>query len=130
MKTTTGNSEQKSQTRYTQLKVSISEELAVAFKATCRADKVSMASELSKFMATRSGTGDCAGRREKDALTSRNGRRKRVNALIQALEQIKSAEERYMDAIPENLTGSIRYDNAEVSVNALEEAIAALAEAY
>jgi len=130
MNTTSNNSEQKQHTRYMQLKVSISAELAAAFKASCQTDKVSMASELSNFMAIRSGIGLEAEAQGRDLLSSRGGRRKRITELMQELEQIKCAESRYRDAIPENLCGSIRYDNAEESVNALEEAIATLAEAY
>jgi hypothetical protein len=50
--------------------------------------------------------------------------------LIGQLEEIKEAESRYCDAIPENLTGSVRYDNAQQSIIAMEEALEALCTAY
>ena len=125
-----GKTSNNSGTSYAQIKVSVSPKVAEAFKAVCQAEKVSMAGELSKFMTIRSGTVSSAGGLRKDLLSSRGDRRKRVFELIRELEQIKSAEERYRDAIPENLTSSVRYDNAEESINVLEEVIAALAGAY
>ena len=114
---------------YVQIKVSVKPETAAAFKAVCESLNVSMASELSGFMASRTNI-PALGRSETDFLTSRGGRRKLVCALIEQLEQIKTFEERYRENIPANLEGSERYENAEHSVSSLEEAIEILKEAY
>jgi len=114
---------------YRQIKISVKSEVAEAFKIACKADNVSMASELSGFMAARGGAPAVA-RSENDLLMNRPGRRKLVNALIEQLEQIKGAEESYRDAIPPNLRESMRYENAEQSILALEEALDVLKEAY
>jgi hypothetical protein len=115
---------------YTQIKVSVNPEIAAAFKAACEADNVSMASELSGFMAGRAAM-PLRGPDEKGLqLANRGGRRKRLNILIRLLEQIKDAEEAYQDAIPVNLQGSVRYENAGQCIEAIEEALEILKEAY
>lgn len=113
-----------------QVKISVSPAIAAAFKAKCKADKVSMASTLSGFMATFAGINTHAARNTKDLLSSRGGRRKRVAALTQELTEIKDHEETYKESIPENLTSSLRYENAEESIQILEEAIESLVGAY
>jgi hypothetical protein len=115
---------------HTQVKFWISPEIAAAFKSACRADGVSMAREVSNFMATRSGRVASPVRRKEGLLLSRGGRRKLLNELIQELERIRDAEEQYRDRIPENLQGSVRYDNAEDSLLALEEALDTLNAVY
>ena len=56
-------------------------------------------------------------------------RRKDIDALIQALEEIREQiqfvleeEQEYLDNIPENLQNSERYETAETAVSELEEA--------
>lgn len=49
-----------------------------------------------------------------------------IAALIETAETIRDDEQEYLDNIPENLLGSVRYDNAESAVDALDEAIDAL----
>jgi hypothetical protein len=115
---------------YTQVKVAVNPEVAAAFKAACQADQVSMAGELSDFMASRCGRPPAQGKVKTDLLTSRGGRRKMLAALIGQLEEIKEAESRYCDAIPQNLRSSQRYDNAQQSITAMEEALDALYTAY
>ena len=115
---------------YVQIKISVKPETAEAFKAACKAGNVSMASELSIFMANRGMAPVTTGFQEADLLTSRGGRRKLLVALIGKLEQIMEAEDAYKEAIPENLQGSIRYENAEQSVLAMEEALELLNGAF
>jgi hypothetical protein len=50
-------------------------------------------------------------------------RRAAVKSIINLLGQIKYSEEQYMSRIPENLQGSVVYDNAEQCVSCLDEAI-------
>lgn len=116
--------------RYSQVKVAIHPETAAAFKAACQAEHVSMARVLSGFMESRAGTASLSSRVEKDLLKSRGGRRKLLAALTTQLEEIKEAEADYRDQIPASFRESIRYDNAEQSVQAMEEALDALYEAY
>ncbi len=115
---------------YTQLKVAVDPDIAAAFKAVCQAGNVSMASELTTFMASRCGSPPDHRKARKDPATSRGGRRKMITALIRQLEQIRDAECNYRDAIPANLCGSQRYEDAEQSINTMEEALEALYEAY
>jgi hypothetical protein len=94
--------------------------VAAAFKKACAAKGVSMAGALSSFMAEYS---DTAVKKSKvyDYGTKRL-RRAAVRSIILQIEQIRIAEENYRDNIPENLQGSVVYDNAEQCVSLLEEA--------
>jgi hypothetical protein len=116
--------------RYTQVKVSIEPELAKAFKARCAAKGVSVASEISRFMSSETGGGRFPKPRPPDPYATRQKRRRALKALVDQLEAIMDAEQRYLDAIPDNLQGSRHYDEAEQAVSAFEEAMTSLAEAY
>jgi hypothetical protein len=114
---------------YAQVKVSVKPELAAEFKGACKAAGASMASVLSSFMASYSqhiikhepsGT----------PYATRRLRRRAVEAIISPMESLALAEERYRDNIPENLQGSIRYEEAERSVDAAYEAICLLRDIY
>jgi hypothetical protein len=109
-----------------QLKISVDPEVASAFKAACAKSKVSMASKLSEYMAK------CSKiiAKRKPELTTRRQRRAEVDAIRLRLELIRDAEERYRDAIPENLQGSVVFDNADQTVSQLEEALELLESAY
>lgn len=111
---------------YQQVKVSISAEVAAAFKLACATSNVSMASMLSQFMAEYSSTAPAKRNISQDYSTKRR-RRDAVHKIILQLERIKECEERFMGNIPENLQGSIVYDRAEGFVSCLDEAIDALA---
>jgi len=128
-KTSTTIKDKYSRENYKQIKISVRPEIAEAFKATCEADNVSMASELSMFMVSRAGT-PTTGRPKNDLLMSRRGRRKLLDESIVKLEQIKAFEERYRDNIPVNLESSVRYENAEQSLLVLEEVLELLKEVY
>lgn len=59
-----------------------------------------------------------------------NNRRKELDKLSEKIEELKyqidlirEDEEAYMDAIPENLQGSQRYETAEEAVDALNSAV-------
>jgi hypothetical protein len=130
-KTSNKAKDQYNRANYTQVKVHIKPDIAVAFKAACEADNVSMASEISRFMASRASAVKVSMPSEKDLLTSRGGRRKLTASITQTLKQIKDAEEQYRDeGIPANLQGSIRYANAEQSIQVLEEILNIIADAY
>jgi hypothetical protein len=114
---------------YTQIKVSVNSQIAASFKASCKADEVSMAKVLSDFMATKGGM-SAGNHAVPDMLSSRAGRRELVGELAATLELVKEAEEQYRDNIPENLKESVRHENAEHSIESIEEALSLLLEAY
>lgn len=120
---------------YVQLKVSVYPEIADAFKAACAAAGVSMAGELSRFMAeyaavavTNRAVGISAD--GADSVSTMKKRRKTVRAVTRILEQVRDAEERFIDNAPENLQSAPIYENAEQSVSVLNEVIEQLGEIY
>jgi hypothetical protein len=114
---------------YVQVKVSVQPEIAVAFKARCLADNVSMASEISKFMAGQD-TVKLARKTSKAPYATRQNRRKALNSLIQQLHAMMCAEQGYLENIPQNFRGSQTYEDAENSISAFEEALEILEGAY
>jgi len=57
-------------------------------------------------------------------------RRESLKTLIAKLEQVRDAEEAYMDNIPANLQSSLCFDAADESVTALTDALDLLLYAY
>ena len=117
---------------YAQVKIAVAPELAAAFKAKCASEGVSMASEISGFM--RSET--CGiGKRTSHAPSApiyetRQKRRKAVSKMMLMLEDIKTAEQRYLENIPVNLQGSCLHEAAEETVDVLADVLDRLSEAY
>ena len=109
-----------------QFKVYVDPGIAAAFKSKCLKDGVSMSGRISGLMA---GAG-----LEKpsamDATGTRRQRRRAVKAIAEKLGAVIAAEADYMNAIPENLQGSSVSGRAEETIEALEEALALLGEAY
>ena len=64
------------------------------------------------------------------SFANRGKRRRAVKRLLIQLEQIRDAEERYRDRIPENLRDASAYDMADESVDMLSYAIDSLESAY
>jgi hypothetical protein len=116
-------------THYTQVKVSVSSELAAAFKAKCVADGVSIASELSRFMSEET-SGHHAAKTSINPYKTRPQRRKALNTMIDQLGALMAAEQSYLDNIPENLQNSRFYNAAEHSISVFDEALNILTEAY
>jgi hypothetical protein len=114
---------------YTQVKISVKPNLAKAFKAACVSANVSMALAISSFMAEFC---DLALSSDKSSLdvSNRRKRRRAIQSIIQHLECVKSAEESYRDNIPANLQASSVFDNADLCVALLEEALESLNSAY
>jgi hypothetical protein len=110
----------------TQVKVSVDTQIASAFKKACAGANISMAAELSGFMASYASVR----MKRKDApdYSTRRRRRTAIRSIIEQLEQIKACEERVRDNTPENLQGSSVYEAAEEAVSSLEEAIDTLTE--
>lgn len=114
---------------YTQLKVWISPDIAAAFKTKCKASNVSMAGELTRFMAD--GVGQvCVGKGTSLTVTTRPQRRKAVKSMLRELREILEAENEYIDSMPPGIRESARRDAADDTVEALEEALEALCRAY
>lgn len=113
---------------YTQVKVSADPQTASAFKTACASCGVSMAGVLCAYMA------EYAGSFKKSAwaadYASKRQRRAAVQSVMKQLELIKAAEEQCRDNMPENLHGSVNYENAEQCVSLLEEAIELLESVY
>jgi len=118
-------------TEVRQLKVLVDARLASAFKEACRVSGVSMANDLSGYMAARSGM---AARPPSQAVPVRTGtrrdRRAALHRVISMAAAIRDAEEAYMLRIPESLSGGPAYENAENAVCAIDEAIALLEGAF
>ena len=113
---------------YTQIKVSVPKELAAEFKEKCKASDIAMASIIKKAI---SGfCGQKAQAHSKASVGTRQQRRKAVALALSIVEEASIAEAAYMDAIPENLRNSSRFENAETSVSAYEEAVQALESIY
>lgn len=114
---------------YKQIKISVKPELAVAFKAKCSADGVSMASKLSQFMTEQVGRVN-AGKPLPAPYETRPKRRKELCVEIARLVALLEAEQEYLENIPENLQNSRFAEAAEQTISALEDALDILAEAY
>ena len=114
---------------YVQVKASVEPGIAAAFKEACAASGVSMASALSEFMSNYSKHAAVQGP-QKDPHATRRLRKRSLESYIAQIESLALAEEGYRDNIPENLKGSIRYEEADRSVAIGNEAIDLLREMY
>ena len=113
---------------YTQIKVYVPKDLAAEFKEKCRVSGVAMAPVLKKAMSDFCGQKSLAHARP--PVGTRQQRRKAVAFALSVIEDAYLAESRYLDAIPENLRNSSRFENAEASVSAYEEAAQMLGDIY
>jgi len=108
-----------------QVKVSVSAEVASAFKKACMDTGVSMACKLSQYMAEYSNIALANTVVRPDYSTKRR-RRAAIRKVIRVLEHIKISEEQYRDNIPENLQGAPCYERSEEFIANLESAIDSL----
>jgi len=130
-KTTTEAKRQWLDKHYAQIKVSMDKALAGEFKAACAASGVSVASVVKAAAAAYcAGEGEPARAGAGRPGSSRGRRRAWVAAIVSSLEEIRDAEERYRERIPENMQGGERAEAAERSAAALDEAIDLLRDAY
>jgi hypothetical protein len=113
-------------TNHTQVKVSVSSEIADAFKKACAASHISMAAVLSHWMTDYANTS--AKQPSAPDYSTRRRRRAAIKTILKQLEQMKACEESVGDNMPENLGIFAAYDAAEEAVSSLEAAIEALAE--
>ena len=119
-------------TSFKQLKVSVEPDLAESFKTACINAGVPMAAELSAFMAARAGTmlRTAVKAAKNDGYDTRAKRRHHVNQIVIQLETIMGFEDAYRAKIPENLQSGPAYENAELAIDTLEQAIDLLKDAY
>jgi hypothetical protein len=117
-------------TKNRQLKVSIERDLAEMFKTSCEARGVSMASEISRFIREVSDMSLPSPTVIPYNTTTRRHRRGAAARVTASLRAIADAEENYKENIPENLKGGAAYDTAASAVDALEEAISLIEEAF
>ena len=118
-------------TSFKQLKVSVEPDLAESFKTACMNAGVSMAAEFSTFMAARAGTmATIATKARNNGYDTRAKRRHHVSQIVIQLETIMGYEDAYRAKIPENLQSGPAYENAEMAIDALEQAIDLLKYAY
>jgi len=117
---------------FKQLKVSVEPDLAESFKSACMNAGVSMAAELSAFMAVRAGSvARTASKAAKNnGYDTRAKRRYHISQIVIQLESIMRYEDAYMSRIPENLQAGPAYENAEMAIDTLEQAIDLLKETY
>jgi len=115
-----------------QLKVSVESDLAESFKAACINTGVSMAAEISAFMAARTGavprTAVIVNRQ--DRYNTRAKRRYHIGKILIQLKDILDYEDAYRSNIPVNLQSGQAYENAEQAIDSLEQAIELLNDAY
>jgi hypothetical protein len=113
-------------TKLTQVKVSVDPVIADAFKKACAVANVSMAAELSRFMAGYS-NGLVKHKAAPDYSTRRQ-RRRAIVTMIRQMEQMMAVEERILDNTPENLQDSSAYEATEEAISSLEAAVDALSD--
>jgi len=109
------------QSKLTQVKVSVVPEVAAAFKKACASANISMAAELSRFMANYA-SGSVKHKAAQDFSTRRK-RRIIIKRILVELEQIRVAEERFIDNAPENLQDAPIYETAGEYISILDETI-------
>ena len=126
MKTAEDQGQPRPHANLAQIKVSVDPALAAAFKAACAASKVSMAAELSKFMADYASV--TVKHKAAPNYSTRRHRRTAIKAMLRELERMRLCEERVRDNTPENLHGSSAYEATEEAISTLDEAIDILAE--
>jgi hypothetical protein len=112
-----------------QLKVWIEKELADEFKERCAANGVSMAEQLSRLMEAETGV-RCARNKNGLSLNTRKQRRNATRKIIALLNAIRDREEIYLFNIPESFHAGANYEAAEQAIDALDQAVCLLDDAF
>lgn len=117
---------------YDQIKISVPKEMARKFKKECISSNVPMAQVLKQAMLEFCGQKKAKIKTELKIpqVDTRQKRRKAIAYVLEIVENTKEAEATYLEAIPENLRNSSRYETAEACIDSLEEATHALESAY
>lgn len=129
--TRTEQKQRYNESHYRQIKVSVNPNVAEAFKAACVRRNQSQAEILTNAMIEYSNI-EVDIKPDRQTGTSLydtcRKRRKAIDIIIDQLENIRDAEQTYLDNIPENFTS--RAETASESVTILDEVIDQLKTAY
>jgi hypothetical protein len=114
------------------VKISVPKELARNFKKECMGSNISMAQVLKQAMLDfcRQKKPKAKPTLKKPQVDTRQKRRKAIALALEIVQDARDAEDAYLQAIPVNLQNSSRYEDAQACVTALDEAAAALEDAY
>ena len=116
---------------YAQVKAYVDPEIASAFKAACAASGVSMNGALSQFMSDYCKMQKSAKElKAADFLSSKGKRRKKHEELLRQYMQLRDAQERANDNVPDNFQDTERFEASLESVRIMDEAIEMLEDAY
>ena len=115
---------------YKQLNIAVRPELASAFRTACEQAQTPMREALITLMTEYCKAPPILKEHKGQGYAIRSRRRKATASIIEQLGKIRDAEEEYKQNIPENLQNSSRYESAEQAVEALDEAIGILEEAF
>jgi gas vesicle protein len=117
---------------YTNITTAMTPGLANKLKENCRENGKSVTSLITELVSVYLDINDSSPKEKskKTASDNRGQRRRKLWKHIAAIEIICNGEEAYLNNIPENLQDSIRYENAENSVEQLKLAIDELKEVY
>ena len=110
---------------YTQIKAAVSNDLADAFKAACKANDKPVRQVLISLMQEYAHVPPKVLKTASQPDYSTRGKRRSAAAeLLSQLQAILEAEEQYRNGIPESMSN--RIENADVAIEALTEAIGLL----
>jgi len=114
---------------YSNVSVRVHKGLAAKFKSKCEENGVAVAGTLAKFMSAYCGAtvDKLPSRKPKD---NRGRRRREIEKIIAAIEDVLEREVGYLTSIPENLCNSQRHAAAEACNEHLEAALESLREAF
>ena len=115
---------------YKQMNIAVRPELASAFRMVCEQAKAPMREVFITLMSEYCAMPPPLEEQKDKGYAVRGSRRKAIATIIRQLVEIRDAEAGYMENIPENLQNSSRYESAEHAVEALDEAISILEDAY
>lgn len=112
---------------YSQIKVSVPKSIAEMYRSKCVDMGISMASDIIGHM-----TGEIIIKKSAPVfpVENRKKRRESTKKLIAMLTEVRDAEERYMNNIPQNLHDGERYESAEHAVETLDAIIDLASEIY
>ena len=115
---------------YKQLNIAVRPELVAAFRTICEQRQTPMREVLITLMTEYCAAPPATNEQKNNGYTVRRDRRKATASIIGQLEKIRDAEDDYRQNIPVNLRNSSRYESAEQAIEALDEAIDILGEAF
>jgi hypothetical protein len=113
-----------------QVKIWTDVKTAETFKKVCSVSGISMSGELSRYMDERAGVLKRISDKNQNCLNKRGERRKEIASIVLRVEQIRDAEQDYQSRIPESLRSAPAYEAADQAIEALDQVIELLINAY